>query len=383
MSNLAMYPLSEELLDLKKMARDFVEKEIIPRAAQNDANNEFDMEAYKKYLEIGFLTLSLPTELGGQGMSEFESVVIREEIARGDAGFSSSAGATMLAYTPILLDGNDAQKKKYADLIHLGAMGAFCLTEAEAGSDAGACRTTAVKDGDSYLINGSKCFITNGGLANFYVVFATVDKSKGIKGLTAFIVERDRPGVSVGKKEDKMGIRSSNTTDVIFEDVRIPAENLVGAEGKGFGLAMRTLDRNRPIGSAGAVGICQRAIDESMAYAKERKTFGKPIIENQAIQFMLADMEIQTQAARQLVWHSARLIDHGVPTAKIGAVTKCFAGDTAMKVTTDAVQILGGYGYCKDYPVEKLMRDAKIYQIYEGTNQIQRMVIAGNMMKGL
>ncbi len=273
------------------------------------------------------------------------------------------------------------QIARYAAIIRDCGLATFCLTEPEAGSDAGACRTTAVRDGDEYVINGRKCFATTGGYAGVYTVFTTVDRSKGVKGLTCFMVERDRPGISIGKEEDKMGLRLSNTVDVIFDEVRVPVANRIGGEGEGFSLAMRTLDRTRGAGGAGAVGVCQRAIDESVKYAKERKTFGKPIIDNQGIQFMLADMEIQTVAARELVWKVARQLDNGIYDSKLGAIVKTFTGDTVVKVTTDAVQIFGGYGYMKDYPVEKLMRDSKIWQIFEGTNQIQRVVIARAMSK--
>ena len=287
----------------------------------------------------------------------------------------------MLGYTPLSIAGTKEQIKHFADIVVPGAVSAFCLTEAQGGSDAGNSKTTAVKVGDEYVINGVKTFITNGGIASVYTVFAMTDKEKGVKGMSAFLVERDRPGVSVGAEENKMGIRASNTTEVVFEDVHVPADHLIGKEGDGFKIAMKTLDRTRPSGSATAVGICQRAIDECVKYAKERVVFGKPIAKHQAVAFMLADMEIQTQAARQMVMHAARLMDNGIYDSVVAAAAKTFTGDTAMKVTTDAVQVLGGFGYSREYPVEKLMRDAKIYQIFEGTNQIQRVVISGNLLR--
>lgn len=260
-------------------------------------------------------------------------------------------------------------------------MAAFCLTEPNAGSDAGAVATTARREGGEYVLNGTKCFITNGGIADVYTVFASLDRSKGLKGLSAFLVERGRSGVSVGKEEDKMGIRSTNTTDVIFQDVRIPADRLLGKEGEGFKIAMQTLDIARPIVGAVGVGLSQAAVDLSVKYAKERVQFGKPIAANQAIQFMLADMAIQTEAARNLVYRAAYLKDAGHPSTMTAAMAKTFSSDTAVRVATDAVQIFGGYGYSREYPVEKLMRDAKILQIFEGTNQVQRMVIAGQLLR--
>lgn len=375
------YLQTEEQKELVEMVRQFVKKELLWEVVRAyDESGEFPMELFKKAADMGLTTLTIPERFGGQGQSQFTSVLVMEELGKGDAGFATAVGANDLAATPVLLAGTDAQKQKLVDYLLAGGLAAFALTEAGAGSDAAACRTTAVRDGDEYVLNGAKMFITNGGVADIYTVFATVDPSKGAKGITAFLVERDRPGISVGKEENKMGIRLSNTTEVVFEDVRIPVENRIGEEGRGFKIAMDTLDRTRPSGSASAVGICQSAIEQCIKYGKERKTFGKPILANQAIQFMLADMEIQTQAARTLTWHAARMIDEGIVDPSFGAVTKAFGGDTAMRVATDAVQIFGGYGYSREYPVEILMRNAKIYQIFEGTNQIQRMVIAGHLI---
>lgn len=375
------YILTPEQQELQLMVREFVKKEIVPISHEYDIKGEFPAGVYKKAVDMGLQALSVPVEYGGSGLNTESYVVLNEEIAKGDAGFAVSIGANMLAATTVAIAGTEAQLKKYYDVIVKGGMAAFCLTEAEAGSDAGSIRTNAVKVGDEYVLNGTKTFITNGGLAEIYTVFAVTDKEKGKRGMSAFIVERSREGVQTGKEENKMGIRLSNTTEVIFQDVRIPKENLIGIEGEGYKLAMKTLDRTRVTGSSSAVGISQAAIDYSLEYAKQRVTFGHPIAQNQAVQFMLADMEIKTQAARLLIRNSAKLMDNGVINTKLSAVAKTFAGDTAVQVATDAIQIFGGFGYSREYPVEKLLRDAKIYQIFEGTNQIQRMIIAGTMLR--
>ena len=369
--------LTGEQLDLQAFARDFAAKELAPVVKECDRKGEFPMEVFRKFCEVGFNSMFLPEAYGGQGLGAMDMVLVYEEFAKVDAGFICSASTGEFGIEPILVAGTEEQKKYYMDFILQGGLGAFALTEPNAGSDAAATRTTAVRDGDDYILNGRKCFITSGPVANVYSVFATVDPSLGSKGISCFIVERDRPGVSVGKDEDKMGMRLSCTSDVIFEDVRIPAKNLVGAEGKGFGLAMKCLDRSRGVNSYGALGIAQRALDEAVAYAKQRKTFGRPIIGHQGVQFLLADMEIDVTTARALLWQCAQMVDKGVFDTKLGSVTKTFLSEMAMRVTTSAVQVLGGYGYSREYPVEKLMRDAKLWSIFEGTNQIQRMVISG------
>ena len=369
--------LTGEQLDLQAFARDFAAKELAPVVKECDRKGEFPMEVFRKFCEVGFNSMFLPEAYGGQGLGAMDMVLVYEEFAKVDAGFICSASTGEFGIEPILVAGTEEQKKYYMDFILQGGLGAFALTEPNAGSDAAATRTTAVRDGDDYILNGRKCFITSGPVANVYSVFATVDPSLGTKGISCFIVERDRPGVSVGKDEDKMGMRRSCTSDVIFEDVRIPAKNLVGAEGKGFGLAMKCLDRSRGVNSYGALGIAQRALDEAVAYAKQRKTFGRPIIGHQGVQFLMADMEIDVTTARALLWQCAQMVDKGVFDTKLGSVTKTFLSEMAMRVTTSAVQVLGGYGYSREYPVEKLMRDAKLWSIFEGTNQIQRMVISG------
>lgn len=372
---------SDEQKDLQKMVREFTQKRIFPQAKELDRAGEFAEELFKEIVEMGLHCMNAPQEYDGPGFDSVTCVMLTEELAKGDAGFATTVAANGLAAYPVLLAGTAEQKKLFFDIINQGKLAAFCLTEPNAGSDAGSVATIARREGDEYILDGTKCFITNGGLADVYTVFATVDRSKGLKGLSAFLVERDRAGVSVGKEEDKMGIRTSNTTEVIFQNVRIPASNLLGKEGNGFKIAMETLDISRPIVGALGVGLGQAAVDMSAKYAIERSQFGKPIGSFQAIQFMLADMAIQVEAARWLTYRAAYLKDVGQPFTKEAAMAKTLASDVAMKVSVDAVQIFGGYGYSREYPVEKLMRDAKILQLFEGTNQVQRMVIAGQLLK--
>lgn len=377
------YGLTDIQKDLQKFAHDFAVKELGALASEIDrTHGPFPIEVFRKFCDAGFNTMFLPEAYGGQGFGALDMVVVNEEFAKVDAGFIVSATTGEFGIEPVMLFGTEEQKHYYMDFLLRGKLGAFALTEPDAGSDAAATRTTAVRDGEDYIISGRKCFITSGGLADVYTVFATLDRELGHKGITCFIVEKEREGVSVGKAEDKMGMVLSNTTDLIFENVRIPAKNRVGAEGEGFKIAMTCLARSRGVNSYGALGISQRAIDECVKYAQQRKTFGKPIIKHQMVQSLLADMEIQTTTSRALLWHCARMVDEGVYDNKLGAVTKTFISDACMQVTTNAVQIMGGYGYSREYPVEKLMRDAKLWQIFEGTNQIQRMVIAGEMAMG-
>lgn len=372
------FQLTDLQKDLQKFARDFANKELAPVVANIDHNHgPFPMDVFKKFCEVGFNTMFLPEKYGGEGLGALDMVIVQEEFAKVDAGFICSATTGEFGFEPILHFGTEEQKNYYMSFILDGKLGAFALTEPGSGSDAGNTKTTAKKDGDDWIINGTKCFITSGGIADVYTVFAQTDKSKGTKGITCFIVEKDRAGVSAGKPEDKMGMVLSNTTDVIFEDVRIPDKNRVGEIGQGYKIALTCLDRSRGVNSYGAVGIAQRAIDEAVAYANERITMGKPIWQHQMVMQLIADMEIQTAAARSLLWDCARMVDAGIIDSKFGAITKTFCADAAMAVTENAVQIMGGYGYSREYPVEKLMRDAKLWQIFEGTNQIQRMVIAG------
>lgn len=373
--------LTQDQQELVKMLREFGQKEITPVILELEHKDEFPQEIYDKLIEMGLHTMEIPEEYGGGGMDAVTASIIMEELSKYDAGIGVAIGANGLAYKMLKVAGSDEQKKLFCKLVDEGGFAAFCLTEPGAGSDASAVSTTAEKVGDEYVLNGTKCFITNGGVANVYTVIASTDRSKGLKGLSAFLVERERVGLSVGKEEDKMGIRTCNTTDVVFEDVHIPADHLIGKEGDGFKIAMMTLDMSRPIVAAGAVGVCQAALDLSIQYSKERITFGKPIATLQGVQFMLADMEIATETARRYARYACELIDRGLPHSKEAAIAKCYAGDAAMKVSTDAVQILAGYGYMREYPAEKLMRDAKIFQIFEGTNQVQRVVIAGNILR--
>lgn len=374
--------LSDTEKDLQMMVREFMEKEVAPGLGEYDEKSYIPDEIVQMGIDMGLHCMNIPAEYGGMGLTAREMSIIREEIGKVDAGFSVTMGNNCLGVTPTMIFGTEEQKKYVADIVVPGGFNPFCLTEPQAGSDATAIRTTAKKDGDDYIINGRKCFITNGDRGDIYTVFAYTDKEKGINGgMSAFLVERNLPGVSVGKHENKMGLRTNSTCDVIFEDVRVPKRNLVGEEGKGYQIAMKTLERSRPLGSATSVGICQSVIDLCIKYANDRVVFGKPLAAKQAIKFMVADMEIQTQAARQMVMYASDLIDHGIYDGTTGSCVKAFCSDTAMKVTTDGVQIFGGYGYSKEYPMEKKMRDAKLFQIFEGTNQIQRVVISGNLFK--
>ena len=373
---------TQEQLDLKEMVHDFAEKEIRPVAAEYDKLGEFPMELYKKTVELGLNCLDLPEEYGGPGISHVTGSLLREEMSWGDAGYALSVGANSMGMKPLLIAGTPEQCKHFADIIVPGGFSAFALTEPDAGSDASAVKTTAVKVGDEYVLNGRKCFITNGGLADVYTVVASTDKSQGVRGLSMFIVDRNTPGVSVGKHEDKMGIRLSNTADVIFEDVKIPAKNLVGSEGKGFKIAMLTLNEGRASTAASACGLARAAFEHAIKYSQERVTFGQPICKNQAVSFMLADMAMKLEGAREMALKAAELLDVKSPEVSMyGAMAKCIATDALQSIVSDSLQILGGYGYMRDYPVEKLYRDAKIYQIFEGTNQIQRIVISGQLLK--
>lgn len=375
------FNLTPDQLALKKMAQEVVAKEITPYALEMDHNGEMRPGLLRKLDEAGLINLVVPEEFDGPGLDAVTIALIYEEMGKGCAGVATSVAANALASYPVILLGTDEQKKKYFEVINSGKLAAFALTEPGAGSDAGAVSTTATKDGeDYYILNGTKCFITNGGIADIFVIFANARKSAGIRGLTAFIVEKGTPGFSVGKEEDKMGIRASNTCELILDNVRIPTANRLGREGEGFKIAMKTLDAARPLVGAVSVGIAQAAFDAAVKYSKEREQFGKPIASFQLVQAMIADMAMAIETARLLVHKACWLKDQGLPFAKEAAMAKCYAGDVAMKVTTDAVQVLGGYGYIKEYPTEKYMRDAKIMQIYEGTNQIQRLVIANQIL---
>ena len=374
------YLFNEEDLDLYETVKDFCENEIKEQCKEYDVSGEWPTEIYEKAAEMGLNALEVPEEYGGLGLERLTVAALMEEMAKADAGFVTTITASNLALKAVLIGGNEEQKQHCCDFLLDGKHAAFCLTEPMAGSDAGNSKTTAVRDGDEYVLNGRKCFITNGAVASFYVVTAMTDKTKGVKGMSAFIVEAGTPGLSTGNHENKMGIRTSNTCDVVLEDVRVPASAMIGEEGQGYSIAMKTLDMSRTWVGCGAVGIAQRAIDEAVAYGKQRITFGKPILKNQALQFKIADMEIRCETARQMIAHALMLMDAGKPYSKESAIAKCYAGDVAVQNALEAIQILGGYGYSREYPVEKLLRDAKIFQIYEGTNEIQRVVIAKNVI---
>ncbi len=377
------YYLTEEQEMIRELARRIAEEKFQPIRSEMDEKGKFPEEMVRVLRESDMFGIYLPEEYGGLGGGVMELCLAVEELSRVCGGMSLSLAATALATFPILLFGTEEQKKKYLPRLAAGEnLAAFALTEAEAGSDAGATKTTARKDGDHYILNGTKCFITNGSVADLATVIAMTDRAKGSRGASAFIVEKGMEGFSVGKEEDKMGIRASSTSELVFEDCRVPAENLISREGMGFIVAMKTLDQSRPGVAAQALGIAQGALDAALEYARQRKQFDRPIISFQGLQWMLADMATRVEAARALVYAVARAIDSGEKRiAKESAMCKLFASDAAMSVTTDAVQILGGYGYMKEYPVEKMMRDAKITQIYEGTNQIQRDVIGTQLIR--
>ncbi|MGE1061875.1 acyl-CoA dehydrogenase [Megasphaera paucivorans] len=377
------FQLTEEQKMIKKMVRDFAEKEIAPTVAQRDEAEEFSREILDKAGELGLLGIFFPEEYGGGGSDYLSYIITNEELARVDDSIAASYAASVsLCAWPIYTYGTEAQKKKYLVPLAEGQkLGAFALTEPNAGTDSARQQTTAVKKDGYYLLNGSKIFITNGGEAETYVVFAMTDKSKGVKGISAFILEKGMEGFTFGKKEHKMGIHGSQTMELVFQDVKVPEENLLGAEGKGFKIAMTGLDGGRIGVAAQALGIGQAALEAAIKYSKEREQFGKPICANQAIAFMLADMATRLEAARLLTYQAADLKGRGLPYSKEAAMAKMYASDAAMSIATDAVQILGGYGYIREYPVERLMRDAKITQIYEGTNQVQRMVISGQLLR--
>ncbi|AZQ45392.1 acyl-CoA dehydrogenase AcdA [Bacillus sp. GX] len=377
------FKLSEEHEMIRKMVRDFAKNEVAPTAAERDEEERFDRAIFDQMAELGLTGIPWPEEYGGIGSDYLAYVIAVEELSR----VCASTGVTLSAHTslagwPIFKFGTEEQKQTFLRPMAEGKkIGAYGLTEPGSGSDAGGMKTIAKRDGDHYVLNGSKIFITNGGIADIYVVFALTDPESKQRGTSAFIVESDTPGFLVGKKESKLGIRSSPTTEIMFEDCRIPVENLLGEEGQGFKIAMQTLDGGRNGIAAQAVGIAQGALDASVEYARERHQFGKPIAAQQGIGFKLADMATDVEAARLLTYQAAWLESEGLPYGKESAMSKVFAGDAAMKVTTEAVQVFGGYGYTKDYPVERYMRDAKITQIYEGTQEIQRLVISRMLTK--
>ena len=380
------FEITEEQKALQDTARRFAQNEIIPVAAAHDESGEFPVEVYKKAHEVGLMNLCIPEANGGLGASFLDTYLVVEEIAYGCVGMGTSMMANELALMPIVLDGTDEQKKRFLEpMTERLKFAAFGLSEPNAGSDVAGLQTTVKREGDYYIVNGAKQWITNAGHAEMFTVFTTLERGKTHKAGVALVIEAPDgklpEGMTVLKKENKMGQRASDTRAITFDNVKVPVQNRLGEEGQGFMVAMRTLDHTRPMISASAVGVSRRALDESVAYAKDRKQFGQPIANFQGIQFMLADMAKATHASRLLGYQSAWALDKKKPSPLVSSFAKCFGADTAMEVTTNAVQIFGGYGYTKDYPVEKLMRDAKLLQIYEGTNQIQRVVIARELLR--
>jgi len=376
------FSLSEEQEMLRTLARDFTQKEIIPVAPHHDETGDFPVDVCKKAWESGLMNIHIPAANGGLELGAIEGCVLAEEFGYGCAGITTAMEANHLAEAPLIHAGSDAIKKRFLEpMTEEFLMASYAVTEPGAGSDVAGLRTTAVKKGNDWVINGQKMWITNAAKAHWFFVLAYTDREAGHRGLTSFVVPSDLPGVQVGKKEVNMGQRASDTRGITFEEVVIPDEYRVGEVGQGFKIAMGAFDYTRPTVAAIGVGIGRRALDESVAYAKERRTFGKPIGSHQAIGFMLADMAKAVNASRLLVWHAAWLNDQGLRNSAEAAMAKCFAADEAMRIATDAVQIFGGYGFNTEYPVEKLMRDAKILQIYEGTSQIQRMIISRHLLK--
>ena len=378
--------LSEQNLDYQDRAREVAEKYVRPRAAELDRTGEYGWDILEALKSYGLTGIWIPKEYGGQGSGVLDMCLVVEQLSRACGGVGVAYAVNALGSFPIILGGTDEQKQKYLPGIAAGEqLIAFGLSEKASGSDAGSLRTTALRDGDDYVLNGHKKWNTNGGVASVFTIYALTDPDKGMRGISAFLLERDTPGFEVGKREETMGIRTVPVNELSFQDCRVPGAQLLGGkEGGGFRNAMMTLDRARPGVAAQALGLAQGALEWAMRYTSERRQFGQTVMTHQAIQFMLADMATQVEAARQLVYTSARAIDAGVKNInKIAAMGKVFATDTAMKVTTDAVQLFGGYGYCRDYPIEKYMRDAKITQIYEGTNQVQRLVIGRALTREL
>jgi acyl-CoA dehydrogenase len=376
------FDLTSEQEELRNLAAKFAREEMAPKAAECDRSGRFPEEIYRKAWELGLMNLNVPTEYGGSGLALLDQCLITEELGRACGGMTTSILANCLALQPINLAGTPEQKKRFLGEFCSGyRLASFALTEPGGGSDAGALKTRARREGDHYVLDGQKCFITNAPQASLYTVFATVDPAKKHAGICAFVVPRDTPGVSIGREEDKLGQRASSTATVIFEGVRVPVDHRLGEEGEGFRVAMATLDSTRtPIGAL-AVGIARAALEHAARYSRERTSFGVPISQHQAIATKIGTMVQELEAARLLTWRSAWLVDHGERATLESSIAKCFASDSAMRICDEAIQIFGGYGYMRDYPVEKLLRDAKLCQIYEGANEIQRLVIAREYLK--
>jgi acyl-CoA dehydrogenase len=377
-----MYELSDDQKMLRDLARDFAQKEILPKAAHYDESGEWPWEIFNKARKVGLVNLNVPEAYGGIGASVLEECIIGEELAYGCSGIQTALMLNQLAILPILIAGNDAQKEKYLSwLVDEGKIAAYCMTEPDAGSDVAGIKTTATQKGDTYILNGSKTWITDGPVASYFTVFAKTDPGAGHKGMSCFIVERDWPGVSTSKPLEKMGQHAAQACQVFFENVEVPAENRLGQEGEGFMIGMKVFDKSRPPVAAAAIGVANRALDEAVRYAGERNAFGQPIARFQGVGFMLADMAIRVEAGRHLAHKAAWQVDNGERNTMVAAMAKAFCADAAMKNALDAVQVFGGNGYSREYPVEKLMRDAKIYQIYEGTTQIQQQIIVRELYR--
>jgi acyl-CoA dehydrogenase len=376
------FDLTPEQQQLKDVARRFAVEEMIPVAGRYDDEQTFPEPVARKAWELGLMNLEVPRDFGGLGLGVLDTCIVLEQLNYGCAGITNVCAANGLAAHPVLIAGTPEQQQRYlGQLTNEFSFAAFCITEPGAGSDVAGLSTTYRRVGDTFVLNGTKHFISNGSVAHWYVVFATVDRKARHQGISAFVLPADLPGIKKQRMKNKLGQRAADTAEVVFEDVAVPAKALLGSEGEGFKIAMRTFDRSRPEIGAIAIGISQRALDESTRYAKERQQFGQSIAQFQAIQFMLADMAIEVEAMRLLTQKAAWMIDQGAPASIVSSYAKAFGADHAMRITTDAVQIFGGYGYMKEYPVEKLMRDAKLLQIYEGTSQVQRVVIARNLLK--
>ena len=371
------FGLSEEQRELQRLAREFAEREIQPQARHHDETGEFPRAICEKAWDLGLMNTHIPEEYGGLGLGVFEGALIAEEMAAGCSGIATAMEANTLSEAPVIVGANADQKREWlGPMCEEFRLAAYCVTEPDAGSDVAGMKSTAQRVGQDYSLTGNKMWITNGGVADWYFVVAYTDPGQGHRGLTAFVVPADADGIEIGRKEQNMGQRASDTRAVSFTDVKVPARNRIGEEGQGWRLAMAAFDHTRPVVASGAVGVARSAMAHAIRYSTERETFGRPIAQHQAIQFLIAEMARDVEAARLLVWKAAWKIDQGERNTLEAAYAKLFAADTVMRVTTDAVQVFGGYGFSREYPVEKLMRDAKVYQIYEGTSQVQRMVIA-------
>ncbi len=375
------FALTEEQQMLQNLAREFAREQIVPVAEHYDRTAEFPAPVVEKARQIGLVNANIPAEYGGSGMRLVEGCLLAEELGWGCAGMATSMLLNDIAAIPLIVAGSEEQKRHWLGRMLGGQLAAYAVTEPSAGSDVAGIQTTAVRQGDTYVINGSKTFITNGSVASFYIVFAYTNRERKHRGISAFLVERDQPGFSVGKRLDKMGQRASDTAELTFESVAVPEDRRVGREGDGFMIAMQVFDKSRPVVAAMAVGLARRALEESVAYAKTRQAFGAAIGQHQAVGHLLADMAMNVEAARLLAWRAAWAADQGRPNTQLAAFAKAFAADSAMQAATDAVQVFGGYGYIKGSVVEKLMRDAKVLQIYEGTSQIQRNIIARALLR--